>query len=110
MLSLSTNESFNTFPAIDSMKYSVPLLVLTLTLSSGCFLFPTKARKAAAQKEAPPATEIEAEFHDRWIERRSHELIVAGTAKTEAEAKAKASAEFLKQFPYIRAIPAKSSK
>ena len=49
----------------------------------------------------PPATGIEIEFHDRWIDRRIHELLTSGNAKTEQEAKAMAAAEFVKQYPYI---------
>lgn len=109
MRSRSRNESLNTIPAIESMKYSAPVLLLTLALASGCSLLPSKARKPSPTAIVqPPAAEIEAEFHDRWVDRRAHELMVAGTAKTDAEAKAMASAEFIKQFPYIR-LPAEKS-
>ena len=92
------------------MKYSVPVLLLTLALASGCIMFPTKTKKATAQKEPPPAAEIESEFRNRWIDRRIHELMGSGTAKTEAEARATAAAEFIKQFPYIRPEPTKTKK
>jgi hypothetical protein len=106
MRSRSRNESLNTISAIESMKYSVPMLLLALALASGCSLLPSKTRKASPSTIVePPAAEMEAEFHDRWVDRRAHELMVAGTAKTDAEAKAMASAEFIKQFPYIR-LPA----
>jgi len=59
--------------------------------------------------ELPPAAAVEAEFHDRWVAQRAHELLGAGTAKTEDEAKAMAAAEFAKQYPFIRLRAAKST-
>lgn len=86
------------------MKTSVPaVLVLALTLATGCSLFHSKSKKAGPP-ELPPAAGIEAEFRDRWMNKRVHELLVAGTAATEAEAKQTAAAEFAKQYPYL--IPA----
>jgi hypothetical protein len=92
------------------MKYFVPALLLSLALASGCRLLPSKHRKASAAAEVPPATGIEIEFHDRWIDRRIHELLTSGNAKTEQEAKAMAAAEFVKQYPYIHLPAAKSAK
>jgi hypothetical protein len=109
MRSLSQNEPINVISATDSMKYSVPVLLLALALASGCALFPTKS-KTKALKESPPAAEVENEFRDRWINQRVHDLMVAGNAKTEVEAKAMASAEFVKKFPYIRLHPAKAGQ
>jgi hypothetical protein len=87
------------------MKYFVPAtLVLTLTLVTGCGLFHKKERKAAIP-ELPPATGIQVDYRDRWVERRTHELLAAGTAKTEDEARATATAEFAKQNPFIN-LPA----
>ena len=107
MRSRSEAGYFNTISATDSMKYSAPVLLLALALASGCSLFPSKSKKAGP-KELPPAAEIEAEFRDRWIDRRAHDLLVAGNAKTEQEARTMAASEFAKQFPFIRASAAKS--
>jgi hypothetical protein len=108
MRSRSERRSFNTISATDSMKYSVPALLLALTLASGCSLLQVKSKKSAPV-ELPPAAAVEAEFHDRWVAQRAHELLGAGTAKTEDKAKAMAAAEFAKQYPFIRLRAAKSN-
>jgi outer membrane lipopolysaccharide assembly protein LptE/RlpB len=83
------------------MKYFAPAaLVLTLTLATGCGLFHKKDKRAVTP-ELPPATAIQAEYRDRWVERRTHELLAAGTAKTDDEARAMAASEFAKQNPFI---------
>ena len=109
MRSRSEAGYFNTISATDSMKYSAPVLLLALALASGCSLFPSKSKKAGP-KELPPAAEIEAEFRDRWIDRRAHDLLVAGNAKTEQEARTMAASEFAKQFPFIRSSAARSGR
>jgi hypothetical protein len=109
MRSRSEAGSINTILATDSMKYSVSVLLLVLALASGCSLFAHKSKKAGP-KELPPAAEIEAEFRDRWIDRQIHELLLAHSAKTEDEARAMASAEFVKQYPFIRPSMAKNSR
>jgi hypothetical protein len=86
------------------MKYSVPALLLALTLASGCSLLTVKSKKSAPV-ELPPATAVEVEFHDRWVAQRIHELLAAGTAKTEAEARGMAATDFAKQYPFIH-LPA----
>jgi hypothetical protein len=43
------------------------------------------------------------------VAQRAHELLGAGTAKTEDKAKAMAAAEFAKQYPFIRLRAAKSN-
>jgi len=88
------------------MKYSVPVLLLAITLAAGCHLLQPTPKKSGPV-ELPPATEVETQFRDRWISRRVHELMAAGTAKSEDEAKAMAAAEFAKQYPYIRMEAAK---
>jgi hypothetical protein len=109
MRSRSHNESLNTISATESMKHSVLALLLVLAFASGCNLFPTKSKKVTL-KELPPSAGIEAEFRDRWIDSRVHQLLAAGTAKTEPEAKAIAASEFAKQYPFLRASASKSAK
>jgi len=83
------------------MKRLVPIaLALVLALSSGCSLLHRKS-KDAKPPELPPAAGVEAEFHDRWIAKRVHELLTGGTVATEEEAKRVAEAEFAKQFPLL---------
>ena len=108
MHSQSEARSINTISATDSMKYSVPVLLLAVTLASGCALLQLKSKKSAPV-ELPPAAAVEAEFYDRWVAQRIHELLAAGNAKTETEARAMAVAEFAKQYPYIRLPAAKSA-
>jgi hypothetical protein len=106
MRSRSDHRSLNNVAAIDSMKYSVPALLFALTLASGCGLLEVKSKKSAPA-ELPPAAAVEAEFRDRWVAQRTHELLAAGNVKTEDDAKAMAVAEFAKQFPFIRRPVAK---
>jgi hypothetical protein len=73
-------------------------LVLTLVLAAGCSL--VHPRKPAAP-ELPPGAGIQVEFHDRWIDRRTHELMAANPALTPAEAAQMAATEFAKQYPYV---------
>lgn len=89
------------------MKYSVPAFLLVVALASGCSLLHLKSKKAAP-RELPPATGIEAEFYERWTDRRIHEFLASGNAKTEGEARAMAAAEFARQYPFIH-VPATKS-
>ena len=83
------------------MKNLVPAtLVLALTLTTGCSLFHSKNKKPNPP-ELPPAAGIEAEFRDRWMNKRVHDLLVSGVVKTEDEAKQMAAAEYVKQYPYV---------
>ena len=84
------------------MKYSVPAFLLgEAGLVSGCALHHSSPQKGASA-ELPPATGIETEFYDRWMDRRIHELLAAGSAKTESGARAVAAGEFTKQYPFIQ--------
>jgi hypothetical protein len=87
------------------MKSTVPVLLLALVLTGGCSLF-----SSASNKNSPvvlqPAAAVQADFHDRWTDKRIHELLTAGTAKTEDEARAVAETEFAKQYPFVK-LPAK---
>ncbi|HUJ45041.1 MAG TPA: hypothetical protein VLW52_15720 [Opitutaceae bacterium] len=86
------------------MKRLVPIaLALVLALSSACSLLHHKS-KESKPAELPPSAGIEAEFRDRWMAKRVHELLTGGTVATEEEAKRMAAAEFAKQYPLL--VPA----
>ena len=76
------------------------VLVFLLVLAAGCGLFRSKDKKAS-QPELPPVAGIEAEFRERWLDQRVHQLLTSGAAKTEAEARQTAAAEFAKSYPFI---------
>jgi hypothetical protein len=85
------------------MRRLLPAALLgTLALTAGCHLL---HRKKAAAPELPPAAGIEAEYRDRWVDRRVHDLMTSRPNLTEAEARQTAEAEFAKQYPYV-SIPA----
>jgi hypothetical protein len=87
-------------PHAKTMKSLVPAaLVLTLIFTAGCNLFRHHHKNRAP--ELPPATAVEAEFRDRWMQKRVPELLNSGDARTEAEARTMAAAEFARRFPFI---------
>jgi len=82
------------------MKSFVPALLLTLALTSGCSLFPQKSKDPAATG-LQPAAAVQVEFHDRWMDKRVRELLTAGSAKTDDQARTMAEAEFAKLYPFV---------
>jgi outer membrane lipopolysaccharide assembly protein LptE/RlpB len=101
MRSRSRKYSAKTNRQTDIMKTPVPaVLVLALALATGCSLFHSRDKKAAPP-ELPPAAGIEAEFRDRWMNKRVHDLLASGAAKTDDEAKQMAANEFAKLYPYV---------
>jgi hypothetical protein len=85
------------------MKHLVrTVFVLMLVLAAGCGLFRSKDKKVS-QPELPPVAGIEAEFRSRWMDQRVHQLLTSGAAKTEAEARQTAAAEFARSYPFIAA-------
>jgi hypothetical protein len=77
-----------------SLLFSLALLV---SLSAaGCNMF----RKTKKPKENPAiAAEVEADFRQRWIDRRTTELTSKGTDATAATEQA--SREFHEKYPYV---------
>ena len=101
MRSRSGKYSAKTNRQTNLMKNLVPAaLVLTLSLATGCSLFHSK-NKNPGPPELPPAAGNEAEFRDRWMNKRIHDLLASGAAKTDDEAKQLAAAEYVKQYPYV---------
>jgi hypothetical protein len=88
------------------MKSLGPILfAICLVAATGCRLLHHKGKQTAAP-ELPPATAVQVEYRDRWVDRRIHELMGSGAVKSEEEARAVAIQEFSKQHPYIDPIPA----
>lgn len=73
------------------------LAMIVLTSANGCALF----KKSKKPKENPAiAAETEADLRQRWIERRTAELVAQGTAaETARETAAK---EFTEAYPFVR--------
>lgn len=64
--------------------------------TSGCNLF----RKSKKPKENPAiASEVEAEFRARWMDRRVAELVTAGADASTAQSQA--DTEFRERYPYL---------
>jgi hypothetical protein len=88
------------------MKLKLLLLfcqaTLVLSLSAGCSF----SHKNKKPKENPAiASEVEAEFRQRWLDRRVTELVGKGTDASTA--KAQAEAEFHERYPYVKDAPKK---
>jgi hypothetical protein len=110
MRSRSRKCSAKTNQQTNIMKTPVPaVLVLALTLATGCSLFHSKS-KMAGPPELPPAAGIEAEFRDRWMSKRVHELLVSGAAKTDDEAKQMAANEFAKLYTFVNSASSGASR
>ncbi len=73
------------------------LAIIVLTSANGCSVF----KKSKQPKPNPAiAAETEGDFRQRWVEKRTAELITQGTpADAAREAAAK---EFSEVYPYIR--------
>ena len=76
-------------------------LAFAVVLAAGCSIFHHKKNSAP---EVPPSAGIEADFRDRWINQRVHDLLAANPALPEADARATATAAFAKQYPYLRTV------
>jgi hypothetical protein len=86
------------------MKRLVPLtLTAVLLAGSGCHLFSKKKPDPnAVPKEGPNvAGDVEKDFMHRWIEKRTADLVAAGSSPTAA--RAQAEAEFTAKYNYTDA-------
>jgi hypothetical protein len=83
------------------MKRLAPIALLALLLAdTGCHLFSRK--QPATPKERPDiANQVEADFMQRWIEKRTAELVASGTSPSAAHDRA--LAEFRTQYSYTEA-------
>jgi hypothetical protein len=96
--------SIPSFATLDLRMMKVkPTVLLCLSAAvlasvSGCNLF----RKSKKPKENPAiASDTEANFRERWMERRVPELTAQGADA--ATARQQAEKEFAEKFPYIKA-------
>ena len=86
------------------LKRFAPLsCALLLLATSGC-LFHKKAPKEP--KPSPYiSTEVETQFEQRWVEKRTGDLVAAGVSPDAA--KAQAEAEFKQKYSYAQPVPKK---
>lgn len=78
-------------------SFLVYLALLVACTSTGCNIF----RKNKKPKENPAiASEVEAEFRQRWVTHRVAELV--GTGNDATAARSQAEAEFRERYPYVK--------
>jgi hypothetical protein len=82
------------------------LVLLTLAAAlllgnSACHIFSKKKNPVAPKESSTFATDVEKDFMHRWIEKRTNELVAQ--AKSPADARAQATAEFKVKFSYTDA-------
>lgn len=78
------------------------ILIVSLALVLG---FGTTACRSSKKKDKfanKPAAEMEANFKQRWVDKRTTDLVTKGVPA--ADARTQASEEFDKQFPYTGGI------
>jgi len=72
-------------------------LAALVLFSSGCNLF----RKSKKPKDNPAiATEVEADFRQRWVDHRVAQLMEQGADALTA--RSQADTEFRQQYPYVK--------
>ena len=83
------------------MKRLVPfVLCAALLANSGCHMFSKKKNPAAPKESKTLASDDEKDFMQRWIDKRTNELISQGaSAKTAHD---QAVAEFKATFRYLK--------
>jgi hypothetical protein len=74
----------------------IPIYLLGAAVAlSGCHHRPHKPKPSPAV-----ATEVEKEFMQRWVDQRVHDYLTQGTFANDAAARAQATQDFYKQYPY----------
>ena len=77
------------------MKKTLLLLLTGLATLTACHHGPRKPKPSPAV-----ATGVEQEFMQRWIDQRAHDYLAQGKFTTDAEARAQATQDFYRQYPY----------
>ncbi len=72
----------------------LPLLALILVIGSGC----TSLRRSPPER--PIASEVEHEFKERWVQRRTLELVKEGKAADALQARRIAQDEFKQHYEF----------
>ncbi len=79
------------------MKSTFTLLLAALCLgATGCHVF---SRSKKPKPDPAIAADVEASFHQRWIERRTAELAAKGAAAEAA--RQQAEKEFREKYPFL---------
>jgi hypothetical protein len=74
-------------------KILIPLLAGAIVLG-GCH------RSHKPKPNPAVATEVEQDFMLRWVDQRTHDYLAQAKFTTDAEARAQATADFYRQYPY----------
>jgi hypothetical protein len=89
-------------------RLTLPLSAALLLLAcSGCLFHRKSAAKAPADPKPSPyiSSEVKAQFEERWVEKRTGDLVAQGVAPDAA--KAQAEAEYKQRFVYAQPAPPK---
>ena len=82
------------------MKRLVPFLLAAAVLAnSSCHMFSSKKNPAAPKESKTVATDVEKDFMRRWIDKRTSDLVAAGSSASAA--RAQAVAEFKATYTYV---------
>jgi hypothetical protein len=83
------------------MKRLVPfVLCAALLASSGCHMFSKKKNPAAPKESKTLASDDEKDFMQRWIDKRTNDLVTQGVPAKAA--RDQAVAEFKATFKYLK--------
>jgi len=83
------------------MKRLAPLVLAAVLLAgSGCHIFSSKKNPAAPKESKTVATDTERDFMQRWIEKRTSELVTKGMEA--GAARQQAVAEYKVTFAYTK--------
>ena len=73
----------------------LPCLALAVVFSAGCLHF----KKNSKPKDPTVTGEVETNFRQRWIDKRTAELVAQG--KAEGDARTQATNEFHERYEYL---------
>jgi hypothetical protein len=85
------------------MKRLVPFVLTAVLLSgSGCHLFSKKKNPAAPKESKTLASDDEKDFMQRWIDKRTNDLVAQGRPARAAHDQA--VAEFKATYTYLKTV------